>query len=165
MCCCEKSNINGESGYSWNGKSFGIHKPCFAEMEEGDELIRDLPGRCSRSDANGRGGIDSHSFDLRLVKRHGQLVLLINHGGGSECLELRAYGGAKPLFEAMSEADAYWTMATLYHVQKDAARNAQNAEATKWRQAAADKRIKTRKQRNGGFVKVWIESKTATLGV
>lgn len=150
MCCCEKAVINGEDGYSWDGKSFSVRKPCFAEMEEGDVLVRDLPGRC--------GGIDSHSHDFRIIRRKIMgLYLLVHHGGGSERIALRAYG-CEGFIETMNESDCYWIMLTLYGVQSDAARKAQSIESDKWRKAAVEKRIKTRKQRGSNFMKIWIEA-------
>lgn len=152
MCCCGKGIINGEEGYSWDGKTFGVRKPFFPEMEEDDELVKDLPGRC--------GKIDSHSYDMRLVKSHGSLFLLIRHGGGQERLRLHAYG-LKDFILNMSDNDCYWFMLEIYHVQKDAASEAKQAEASKWRKAAAEKRIRTKKQRNSNFVNVWIEAPEA----
>ena len=149
MCCCNKPSINGKNEYSWDGKSSSIRKPYFAELEDGDELIRDLPGRC--------GGIDSHSHDLRIVRRKIMgLYLLVHHGGGTERIPLHAYG-CEAFIEAMSDNDCYWMMRTLHGVQSDAARLARDKESYKWRQAAAEKRIKTRKNRGSNTVKVWIE--------
>jgi hypothetical protein len=148
MCCCGKAVINGEEGYSWDGKTFGVRKPFFAEMKEGDELIKDLPGRC--------GGVDSHSHDFRLVRRKFiGLVLLVRHGGGEDSVELHAYG-AEAFIESMSDNDCYWIMRTIYNVAKQAARKGVDLEYNKWRRAAASGRIKTRKQRGTDFVKVWI---------
>jgi hypothetical protein len=48
MCCCGKPVINGQEGYSWDGKTFSVRKPFFPELEDGDELIKDLPGRSKR---------------------------------------------------------------------------------------------------------------------
>lgn len=148
MCCCGKPVINGESGYSWDGKSVSVRKPYFAELEDGDELIRDLPGRC--------GGIDSHSHDLRIVKKRILgLFLLVHHGGGVERIALHAYG-SEAFLTSMSDNECYWLMRMLHGVQRDAAQLASDKESYKWRKAAAEKRIKTRKQK--GFVRVWIES-------
>jgi hypothetical protein len=153
MCCCGKAVVNGEEGYSWDGKSFGIRKPFFPEIEDGDELLKDLPGRC--------GGIDSHSHDFRLVKRYSSLYLLVHHGGGSERINLRSYRPSSEIILGMSESDCYWMMETLYHIHSDAASDARQAEASKWQKAAATGRIKTRKQRGGNAVKVWIEAEIA----
>lgn len=148
MCCCGKPTVNGDPGYSWDGKSFSVRNPWFPELQEGDELIKDLPGRC--------GGVDSHCHDLRLVKRHSQLYLLVHNGGGDTRIKLRAYGGAVCV-ETMAENDCYWVLLMLFHVQSDGARFAREAEAHKWQKAAADGRLKTRKQRGQNSVKVWID--------
>lgn len=152
MCCCGKAVINGEQGYSWDGKSFSVRKPWFAELEEGDVLVKELPGRC--------GGIDSHSYDFRVVRRRGRLVLLVYHGGGAERIELQAYAPGDAIIEAMSDHECYWTLLMVYHVQADAKRMAQGNEEAKWRKAAANRTIKTRKVRNSDSVKVWIERET-----
>lgn len=155
MCCCGKAVINGEEGYSWDGKSFSIRKPWYPELQEGDDLIRDLPGRC--------GGVDSHSHDFRLVRRKiTGLDLLVRHGGGEDRVSLHAYG-AEAFIESMSESDCYWMMRALYDVQRDSARKAQDIEAHRWRKAAASKRIKTRKQRGTDAVKVWIEPERVNI--
>ena len=148
MCCCEKPNINGESGYSWDGKSFSVRKPYFAELEDGDELIKDLPGRC--------GGIDSHSHDLRIVKRPiTGFDLLVHNGGGTQRITLHAYG-AEAFLTSAADNELYWLMRMLYGVQRDSARLAEDAERAKWQKAAAEKRIKTRKVRGSNFVRVSI---------
>jgi hypothetical protein len=156
MCCCGTAVINGERGYSWDGKTFGICKAVYADLEEGDDLVRDLPGRC--------GGVDSHSHDFRIVRqRITGLHLLVHHGGGSDRVALHAYG-AEDFIQSMSENDCYWMMRALYDVRQDAARKAQAAEASKWRKAAVEKRIKTRKQRGRDVVEVWIENRPARQG-
>jgi hypothetical protein len=58
----------------------------------------------------------------------------------------------------MMDSDArYWLLHSLYSVQKDAKMLAECDTAHLWRQAAAEGRIKTRKQRGQNRVKVWIE--------
>lgn len=150
MCCCGKAIINGESGYSWDGKSFSVRKPYFAELEEGDELIKDLPGRC--------GGIDSHSHDMRLVKKRILgLYLYVRHGGGVERIALHAYG-SEAFLTSMAENDLYWLMRMVHGVQRDAGTREADRVAAQWKKAAVEKRIKTRKQRGSDMVRVWIES-------
>jgi hypothetical protein len=46
---------------------------------------------------------------------------------------------------------------TIYSAHRDGDRDATLAESLKWRKAAADKRIKTKKLRGKDAVKVWIE--------
>ena len=85
MCCCNEPNINGQEGYSWNGKDSGIRKPYLPELDEGDVLLRDLPGRC--------GAIDSHCHDLRLVRSGSFPMLLVGNGAGRHRIRLSADKG------------------------------------------------------------------------
>lgn len=150
MCCCGQPTVNGQPGYRWQPNdtpnTYPVNPPALNEREQ---LIFDEPGRC--------GGLDSHSHHYRVVSSAGALALLVRHGGGDERVRL---SGEKVLSRALLSLDSnqrYWVLNAIYHAAADSRRaGAQNTE-TKWRTAAAEKRIKTRKQRNGG-VKVWIES-------
>jgi hypothetical protein len=149
MCMCGKPTRNGEPGYSWNGEPPHIRPVQPPDLKDGDELLYDEPGRC--------GGLDSHSHHLRVVKGRFHYALLVRHGGGDERIDL---GSTRMAFDALAALDSdarYWLLLRLYHVQSDAARHARDASDAQWRQAAAEKRIKTRKQRGRGSVKVWIE--------
>jgi hypothetical protein len=55
----------------------------------------------------------------------------------------------------MESDDRFWLLWTIMDVKHDAATKAREDCESKWRTAAAQKRIKTRKVRDG--VKVWIE--------
>lgn len=152
MCCCGKANINGTANaYSWDGKSFSTRPVNPPALHEGDELLFDEPGRC--------GGLDSHSHHLRLVKqRYGGFALLVRHGGGDERLPL-GYRGA-PIVDVITPLDTnarYWLLLKILSVAQDAARKAAEMTEGTWRKAAAEKRIKTRKQPGRDAVKVWIE--------
>ncbi len=150
MCMCGRPTLNGDPGYSWNGESphtYPINPPA---LQDGDELLYDEPGRC--------GGLDSHSYHLRVVRRRfGGFVLLIRHGGGDECVSLGSTHMALDALDALDSNARYWLLLRFYHVQSDAAHEATQRANTLWRTAAAEKRIKTRKVRNGNAVKVWIE--------
>jgi len=152
MCCCGKPTVNGEPGYSWDGKSFGVRQPDPPALAEGDELIHDEPGRC--------GGLDSHCHHFRVVNNRGLMTLLVRHGGGDERIKLGSRPGAKAL-AVMDSTARYWVLQMLYHVQQHAARDARMDEQMKWARAAIEKRIRVRKQRGvslpHGNVKVWIE--------
>lgn len=151
MCCCDKPNINGESGYSWDGKSSGIRPVSPPELGEGESILFDEPGRC--------GGQDSHSYHYRLVNaQYGGVNLLVQHGGGMECIP--RIPNEKAVIEAMRSLDTngrYWILNALFHAQKESGRKATDDCNGRWRKAAADKKIKTRKERCGSGVKVWIE--------
>ncbi len=152
MCCCGKPTRNGEQGYRWNNPDgptsiYPVNPP---ELQDGDVLLHDEVGRC--------GGLDSHSFHYRVVRpRNGGLDLLVRHGGGNERIRL---SGAKMFVVVLASLDStnrYWVLNTLYHAQSDAAREARGREAERWRTAAAQKRIKVRRQRGTGSVRVSIE--------
>jgi hypothetical protein len=149
MCCCGRPTINGEPGaYSWDGKSRMTYTPNPPALQDGDVLIYDEPGRC--------GGIDSHAFHFRLVKRHGDVALLVRHGMGDEGFPIRRLGKLLP-FDTLDSNGRYWIMQALYHTLDDAKSGAAETAEHKWRVAAVEKRIRTRKQRGRGMVKVWIE--------
>jgi hypothetical protein len=152
MCCCAKPNINGEVGYQWQPNDPPSVRPAYPpELGERDTLIYDEPGRC--------GGLDCHCHHYRLVRNYGTVFLLVQHGGGKESLRLST---TKSLLELLAQSDSngrYWIFHTVYHAASDAERAAKESTSARWRQAAAEKRIKTRKARGGSSVKVWIEPK------
>lgn len=154
MCCCKEPNVNGNPGYSWDGKSVGTHPVNPPTLRDGDMMLFDEPGRC--------GGVDSHSFHFRVVRqKYGGLALLVRHGAGEERIRL----GTRPIGETLARlgsGERYWFLQCLYHVQSEAARHAATERDSVWRSAAAEKRIKTRKQRGRGTVKVWIEPQQAS---
>lgn len=158
MCCCGKPTINGERGYRWQPKDTpSVYTPHPPTPESNDELIYDEPGRC--------GGLDSHSHHLRLVKKYGSHYLLVKHGGGEERIKLSCAAGLFiPAMQAMDTNARYWLLLTLYDAHGDAATEAADKCEAKWRKAAAEKRIKTRKYPARGTVKVWIEP-TASAAV
>jgi hypothetical protein len=152
MCCCGKPTVNGEPGYSWDGKTIGAYPPNPPSLDDGDILIHDEPGRC--------GGIDSHSHHFRVViGRQGGFALLVRHGGGDERIDLGQRHGVNALMQLDSNA-RYWLLQCLYHVLSDSMRTAANERETLWRKAAAEKRIKTRKTRGG--VRVWIAERLSS---
>jgi hypothetical protein len=155
MCCCGKPTVNGQPGHSWDGKTFSTRPVAPPSLGEHETLIFDEPGRC--------GGIDAHSHHFRLVKGlGGNLYLLVRHGGGDERIAmgitLRLALGA---LTAADTNDRYWFLHSLYSVHRNATREASGASEARWRQAAADKRIRTRKLPARGVVKVWIEEARA----
>lgn len=152
MCCCQhtcgKPNVNGENGYSWDGKHIGVHGVNPPDLDADDELLTDDPGRC--------GQLDSHAYHFRIVKCGGSFDLLVRHGGGDE----RFYIGTRPAVAsllAMDSNDRYWLLQLIYQTQERSARAAREQERKVWMKAAAEKRVKTRKNSRQGTVKVWIE--------
>ncbi len=150
MCCCDKPTINGELGYKWqpNDKP-SIRRPDPPEIGDGDSLLFDEPGRC--------GGIDSHCHHYRIVKNCGTVYLLVRNGGGDKRICLSLYDEQLEVFTQLDSNGRYWILNALYHAQSDSAQRAREMTTALWRQAAAEKRIKTRKVRGGSSVKVWIE--------
>jgi len=151
MCCCGKPVINGEPGYRWQHTDKpSVRQPAPPPLQEGDELLADEPGRC--------GGLDAHSHHFRLVKRHGYPVLLVQHGGGAERIDLGC--SARLIVDDLLTLESrarYWMLHTIYSIHDDARREASKREAGHWQRAAAEKRIRTRKMRRQDAVKVWIE--------
>lgn len=159
MCCCGKPTVNGEIGaYSWDGKRFSTREPDPPVLREGEALIWDLPGRC--------GGVDAHSHHFQVVREGdgGGYLLRVKHGGGEEEI-LIGRDGARSLdliliIAARPKTDRYWAVHQLYGVLKDYGRACAAEVVDRWREAAAEKRIRTRKSPGGASVKVWIEAKT-----
>lgn len=151
MCCCGKQVVNGQEGYSWDGKSFGVRPIDAPTLQDGDTLLYDEPGRC--------GGLDSHCYHYRVVRtRGGGLELLVKHGGGEERFYLSSTKTLVGPLAALDSNGRYWMLNAIFHAQSNAERAGRDAEAGKWRLAAAQKLIKTRKYRGSDSVKVWIES-------
>lgn len=153
MCCCDKPTINGEQGYKWNNPNgpSGVYPINPPSLSEGDEMLADEPGRC--------GGSDSHSHHYRLVKSSGgSLSLLVKHGGGEE--RLRLSGPMRDTLLSLDSTTRYWLLNTIYHAYAEGRQQGQARATNTWRQAAAEKRIRTRKQRGSDSVKVWIEYAT-----
>lgn len=145
---CGKPTINGETGYRWNNEQTSVRPVNPPTLWDGDVMLADEPGRC--------GGLDSHCHHYRLVKAHGSLSLLVRHGGGDERVRLSGPIGETLL--GLDSSPRYWLMNAIYHAYEDGKSIATTKTATTWRQAAAEKRIKTRKQRGGSGIKVWIEA-------
>ena len=154
MCCCGKPTVNGEVGYRWNDPTAapGVYPINAPELGDGDIQLYDEPGRC--------GGLDSHCHHYRLVRSHGMVCLLVRHGGGDERFRLSHTNSLLDAFAAMDPTARYWMFNTIYHARSDAARESREREAMRWRTAAAEKRIRTRKNRGANTVKVWIVAST-----
>jgi hypothetical protein len=147
MCCCGTPVVNGEPGYKWQfNDTPGVRPVNAPSLNENDQLLRDEPGRC--------GGLDSHSHHYRLVKSSGSLMLLVRHGGGDE--RLRLSGPLETVFDHLDSTHCYWALNAIYHAYSDGKQSGSKHTADNWRRAAAEKRIKTRKQRGSDSVRVWI---------
>jgi hypothetical protein len=149
MCCCDKSNINGELGYKWQpNDSAGVRWPDPPTITESDTLLSDEPGRC--------GGIDSHCHHYRVIEGW-CLWLLYKHGGGEGRIRLSNSAAMRPLLGALDSNARYWLLNSIYHAYNDGQMNGSGRMDEQWRKAAAEKRIKTRKLPHNRGVKVWRE--------
>lgn len=148
MCCCGKPVVNGETGYRWQPNDAPtIRQPHAPALAENDVLVFDEPGRC--------GGLDCHSHHFRVVTRYGSHYLLAAHGGGEE--RFRLFSLASSVLKDLDSNSRYWMLHAVYSAHNDGAREASDHEAATWRKAAAEGRLKTRKQQGQNKVTVWIE--------
>lgn len=150
MCCCGKPVVNGQPGYKWQPNDRPSIRPINAPaLGEHDTLVYDEPGRC--------GGLDAHCHHYRIVRQFGLLYLLVRHGGGDERMKLHNTKSVDATLASLDSDARYWLLHTIYYAHHDGAQDAREKTNQRWRQAAAEKRIKTRKQRGSESVKVWIE--------
>ena len=151
MCCCEKPTLNGEFGYKWQPNDNPVVRPVDPpELSALETMLFDEPGRCC--------GLDCHSHHLRLVRRPGgSFGLMVRHGGGDESFQLSITKAFEQTVASLDSNARYWLLHTIYRAYKDGYQTGRNETAAKWRMAAAEKRIKTRKERGDDSVKVWIE--------
>lgn len=155
MCYCEKPTINGEPGCKMTFESSpGVYRPNPPDIAANETVLYDEPGRC--------GGIDSHSHHYRLCMWGNRYYLRVRHGGGDDFVPLSLYGnGLKEMIAALDSNARYWLFNTIYGAHHEAEKKGRDTEEWKWKEAAAEKRIKTRKLPSRGVVKVWIEPKHA----
>lgn len=151
MCCCGKPNINGTLGYKWQPNDAPSIRPTYPPtLTEYDALLYDEPGRC--------GGIDSHCHHYRVASSPGgALDILVKHGGGEERIRLSNSTALKPILAALDSNSRYWILNSIAHAHTDGRLQGAETVESNWRQAAAEKRIKTRKTPRRDCVKVWIE--------
>lgn len=150
MCCCEKPTINGEHGYKWQPKDEpSVREPHPPTLRNGDTLLYDEPGRC--------GGLDSHCHHYRIVlSRSSAMDLLVRHGGGEERISLCTKSTLLSNLECMSSTARYWVANAVYHAYRDGKKSGLEESDSRWRLAAAERRIKVRKIRGSNLVKVSI---------
>lgn len=150
MCCCGKPIINGQPGYRWQPNDTPhVREVNPPDLGEHDQLLYDEPGRC--------GGLDAHCHHYRIVTNFSSLFLLVRHGGGDERVRLSGTPTFRDTLAALDSTARYWMLHVIFHAHSDGTHKGHNTEAQRWRIAAAEKRIKTRKARTTNTVKVWIE--------
>jgi hypothetical protein len=124
-------------------------------IEVEDTVVFDEPGRV----LGARGsGVDCRSHYFRVIKpEFGQYTLKVRHGGGEESWPL---GFDSRIVDGLGQMDSdnrfrlLWVIMDGHHETASRTANRLNAD---WRQAAAEKRIKTRKLPGQNRVRVWIE--------
>lgn len=155
MCRCTAPNVNGTpNAYSWDGNTHTTREPNPPALHDGDVLIYDEPGRC--------GGLDCHSHHFRLVRNGPYHVVRVRHGAGEEFVNLPCV--ADRLVYSLVDLDSnarFRLLHTLYSLHEKATSDAAARTHAHWKRAAAEKRIRTRKQRGTNAVKVWIEESAA----
>lgn len=154
MCCCAKPNINGDPGYSWDGKEVGTRPTAPPALWDGDDLLFDEPGRC--------GGIDSHSHHYRVVKNCGGIALLVRHGGGDDRIPLFLPRGFS--LDPMDSNMRYWFLNAIYHGYREGIRSGSAATDREYRQAFLEDRLKKRKLPGRNYHRVWIEPRPEVAG-
>ncbi len=155
MCCCASPNVNGTLGYQWQPKDTPGIRPVNPPSTD-FAVIYDEPGRC--------GGQDSHCHHYRVVGTGHSSSLLVRHGGGDE--EVRLSNG-KAVHAALAMLDSngrYWLLNAIYHAHNSAERAGRTLEATRWRQAAAERRIKVQKVRGQAAFRVSINLPVSVEG-
>lgn len=113
------------------------------EIQEGEELIFDLPGRIVRR--NGGDGVDIRSHYLLVLKHYGMCFIRVRHGGGVETVNLGTQG--KTVVEAMallSDDQRYCLAFSLYHVHNEARRNGSSEAETRVKRAFLEGRLTKR---------------------
>lgn len=159
MCMCEVNNVNGQPGYSWDGKNIGVRPPAPPTLLDGDEVLYDEPGRCCKTNKEqGIRGCDSHCHHFTLVRgAYAGYAILVTHGGGQERLQYGGFGLSLDNFARLDSDGRYWLMHMIHSIAHDQASEARKAESHRWRKAAAEKRIKVKKIRGQAAVNVTIE--------
>lgn len=130
----------------WGAPSF----PC------GDALLFDEPGRVLVLKPVGNYDVCYRAYWFRVTRgQYGRATLRVKHGGGEESWSLP--GELTKVLAALDSDQRFFVLYAFMDAHGKSAQAARQAEAAKWRQAAAEKRIKTRKLPRQSAVKVWIE--------
>jgi hypothetical protein len=157
MCCCGTPTINGQPGYRWQPNDRPMVRPVDPpDVQDGEEILFDEPGRC--------GELDCHAHHFRVTSWYGGILyLLVRNGSGDTRIQI--CGGKKTsLINTLAALDTharYWLLFAMFDAHRRGGQEAYEKTNSYWRQAAAEKRIKTRKNSRRGTVKVWIEPAAA----
>ena len=163
-CGADYKAVRDALGASEGGENWGANPFRAPELEEGDTLILNAPGRIlyRTADKKPGRGTDYRSHYFRLVLDKWQhAVVVVRHGGGVERLSLTNYLG-KQYAEILSKLDPdslYLMLHEFHNVKQEAKRQAEGLFKAEWATAAAEGRLKTRKARGSNRVNVWIEER------
>lgn len=121
------------------------------KVPEGDAILIEEPGRVLDN-------ICYRAYCFRVSKGGlGDYMLRVRHGGGDEAWKLDYCKRTVTVLQALDSDGRFILLHSLMRAHQETRRvTAERVEAN-WRQAAAEKRIKTRKVKGG--VKVWVEPK------
>lgn len=130
------------------------------ETPDGHEVLFSEHGRVlDLKAAGGNYDVCYRSYAYTVTAASGGLThLRVKHGGGEESYRIGYRND--PLVKALGRLDSdarYFILHGIREQATQAARSATDRTELHWRQAAAEKRIRTRKIRGENKVKVWIE--------
>jgi hypothetical protein len=129
---------------------------------EDEELLFHEPGRILPSVHEGVGGTDCRSHSFKIVKpRFGNYALIVQHGGGTERVDLGYSRRTVNAFAQMDSDTRFRLMWSILDVQTNAKREAAEATAKAFREAFVQGRLKKRHLPARGTTKVWIETDRA----
>ena len=143
----KKPTLNSECNY-------GVAGPT---IQKGETIVYDEEGRCCPQ-VNGKGSTDYHSHHFRVFKNeYSGHRFAVKHGGGEESYNMYPHTRVVEMLAKLDSDSRYLMLYALWSQWSDGdSKGYANADA-KWRKAAAEKRIKTRKMPGRADVKVWIE--------
>jgi hypothetical protein len=162
MCCCGKPTRNDEPGYRWQPNDIPVMRGVSAPPapSAGWEIIHDEPGRCSPTVGGKVYRVDHHSHHYRVFRdEFGSVRAFVRHGGGVvEIGNSYDLGKLSMVLALLADSDArFVALMAVEGLTEKAADKARDDERRRWQNAAAEKRIKTRKRRGRNLVDVWIE--------
>lgn len=128
-------------------------------IKEGETLLFSEHGRIVKGGEHYSVDYRSHWFCLTKNEYH--YYLLVSHGGGEERIQIEYSANIGYLLQTLEQADSdtkYFLFYHMYRVHKNAAKNAMEETAARYRSAFVNNKLKKRKQRGGSGYKVWIEN-------
>jgi hypothetical protein len=131
------------------------------ELNEGDKLIFDEPGRILPSLKNPTEltrGVDCRSHYFRVAEaKYGGYWLYVKHGGGTQRWRLDYDVRTVNALRGLESDDRYRLLWVLAQAHGDSFHAGAELEANRFRAAFVDGRLRKRKLRGQNAVRVWIE--------